>query len=1100
MAISLKDQLTKAQQLKEVSYHTQKFDTNYYTKYYDNHGQGRDTGKRLFYDFYAMEFLWSFLGSGQIPKGQRGQDSVGSKGHRFLNDASVRVIDDVYEQVTYATADRLIGYLRAAVHQEFRYIMGQNSFTQFRQAIISTYNTNGGQPISQEKYLKIIESEIPQMSSYPESVRRILKFAKIYGKKMGTQHGTDPYDMVFPEQAETEPMSDEPENPLTPVADPEEPEGEEIPDAPGGEVDPETLAMPATHDKWFGKGGNVPPPSKSSFENPTAKGDEIETDDEETFDEPTPLTESSINIGVLKPVYKAALLAGLTLQDIWRGYTYMTWSSAYGGPRWAAGVEALIKLLDARKKNDMEAINHVIDHIYDLQHNSGSLLNKGPMYVTEDDLNRRYKITDILRFLPYVSSTVKRLIQRYHTYLRRDKEHADTEANMENLLKAPTVAINSEEMSELTKLGFGASGPGAKINIRFFNKKKQAVSGVYYELKKYKVGSFSQNGQFQEAEGKPIKYVVADNLKADVKSFDTFKEAVGYLLNFKNDFQHTSSGFGQTGTSSEKDQYIAARTKIRLPVVNEEALLKLNMCWDHKTRYYKAFLPNDKQYLMYAFSDNTMLTTYKYQDQYEVFNHFDKMLGEISKSLSLNGVLEHPNKAEIEKELEAIKSGKMTSYNAPSYIPPTVKKYSLDVPALDMLTDLVKTKLPHTPQNDYVVQAMDNGMYGVMHKNYHVVKPVFKVGKALESPFGKPYTIKSASGGEKMFTSWDELYNFMNQHLFTLAGLKQPSVVTPMAYGDTSNLPANSTSKAAYSVHAGLNKPPTSTIRLTDEDEKKLTDAGFKPQLVSGNVWYIHSGTGDVAKFYPNNSAKMVFSTMKSAGMNESIEKMIAWILTKYNATVSKSPLKTGASVTPPPTAAGSTQTAAPTTPNAPTAPTPSGVQAGVMFLGDIKHAGFQWTPSLGYYVDGNNTLKIAPNRSSVLRYGNGQGANFKDLAGLVSYLKTQYPAVKQQMAQADATPTVKKIAAFPPETHPKVQELLYKGNFKYDGAVHGQSSTGYSYINPSKDEIVLFPGGKSEVRDSSSPTIVTPYENAGQLVEYLQEKFGSNPMPTVTA
>jgi hypothetical protein len=151
MAISLKEQLQLAQKLKEVSYHAPTFNTTYYKNAYGSqHASGRQQGLRLFYDFYAMEFLWSFLGSGQLPKAERNKgrdypddphsDIIKGKAHRFLPHAAVKTIDDVYEQVTYATADRLIGYLRAAVYQEFRYILGSSDWQNFYSAIVTRYN------------------------------------------------------------------------------------------------------------------------------------------------------------------------------------------------------------------------------------------------------------------------------------------------------------------------------------------------------------------------------------------------------------------------------------------------------------------------------------------------------------------------------------------------------------------------------------------------------------------------------------------------------------------------------------------------------------------------------------------------------------------------------------------------------------------------------------------------------------------------------------------------------------------------------------------------------------------------------------------------
>jgi hypothetical protein len=387
------------------------------------------------------------------------------------------------------------------------------------------------------------------------------------------------------------------------------------------------------------------------------------------------------------------------------------------------------------------------------------------------------------------------------------------------------------------------------------------------------------------------------------------------------------------------------------------------------------------------------LVAYNDSDTYQLTD-WPTAFSESKKIMDLGG-MEHPQKDAMQKEIDAIKAGTVnpnSPYHTNPYATPMASKnYTLDASHIDQLTMLVKTKLPHTPQQDFVIQTATNGGCVVMRKKFHHATPVFQVGKNLDSSLGKPFMVMAhAGGGMKMFDTWEQAFNYIEQNIYNLAGIKAPASVTQVAYTGNeapTELPPHSTSAASYSVHAGITKAPTQTIRLTQEDENTVMAAGFKPQMVGGNVCYRHTGTGDVAKFYPNNMAKMVFANFPSAGTNQKIPNMIAWITTKYSPTVTQSPIKTGASVTAP---AQSLSTGGVT----------KGVPAGIMFDMQIKNAGFQWDPVNTQYVHPGtgNTLKIAPDRKSVITFSDGIKVPFKDLPSLVSYLLKQYPAKAAQL------------------------------------------------------------------------------------------------------
>ena len=91
------------------------------------------------------------------------------------------------------------------------------------------------------------------------------------------------------------------------------------------------------------------------------------------------------------------------------------WDESYGGEAWAAICDGWIKLDEA--KSD-EAKMTYIDHIYDLQHNSGTVLNKVSEWYKEEDftwLNRaldyKFDIQDPRNLLKVVSPSMKAIAQ-----------------------------------------------------------------------------------------------------------------------------------------------------------------------------------------------------------------------------------------------------------------------------------------------------------------------------------------------------------------------------------------------------------------------------------------------------------------------------------------------------------------------------------------------------------------------------------------------------------------------------------------------------------------------------------------------------------------
>jgi hypothetical protein len=1058
MAISLKEQLKL---VTEVTYHAPIFDKDYYEDH-GAHDDGQKAGVRLFYDFYAMENLWSWVGSGSRPKHERDRqrnnpaDTAEEDPLKFqvgthqapprfiLPSSQTKVIDDVFEQVTRAVAKNLINYTHLAVVQEFQYLINMSAgWNKFRQALVANYNKN--KKISREEFNNLVQKYIPQMKPYPDTVKRLLKYSK-YFSSMTTSDGKDVYDVS--RKASGKPKdeiplvspspTDAPDEPQKPLASPDSGE----PDDTDYNAEPTEVPPGADYD------------DDEPLELPSKQGSD-ENPEHYFKAKKSKLNEEKINPSKIKKVYAAMQKAGVTLDDVEKAYNHIEWGGAYGGPRWGAGAIAMLKLMKAKKTENPEDLSHIIDHIYDLQHNTGSLLNKGPMYVTDEDLNRRFRITHIARFLPLVSPLIRQILLRYLPYIHGD---AELEKQKDQILLSPSKPFTPEEQALLATNGLKPNGNMFRVNIKFVNKKHQQIHGVYYEI------ASRQNG----------KYTIHDNFKSDVQAFDTFKEAADYILRYKNDYLTTTPSHSAPITS-EKDNYINTHSKIKLSADREIKLLDVcKMGWRSKStsRYYKAYFPGNKRFNMYAFSDGSYLCTFNDTDAYKVFTDWENCFS-YCKSATDNAI-PYP-------DYDAAKAAigqKPGTPSVPSVSPPPQaspsKEYYLEPTQVSALVTLAAV-------NNATKHEHANGMV--------VLGSMVSVGKKLSSTFGKPYKVihKTDNNGNTEdwnFKTWNETIQFITQYFGALLKggalnvVPPMSTVTPTAYStpSVSNLPPNSTSKVAYKVHLGISSPPKHSIRLTVEDEEALKSIGFAPKMVGSDVWYIHKTANDTVKFYANDTAKILFTgPSKMPVVTKTIEGMLAWLPTKYSATTKQSPL----------TATTTSQLGV------------KGTKAGAMFEKTITDAGFTWNPTEMNYSDGENVITIDPYpKSTIKNISTGVVLqSFANLPPLAQYLKTEYPAQKKSLASA-ATPTRSKID--PKKVSPKVKklkELLLKGGFTTVGKPPASSKPGTKYSNSANDVVIIHTDNTSMVYNAKHH-VTENYQTIDELMEYLQEKYGSAPGP----
>ena len=996
-----------------INYSVPDFDVSKATRF-GNFPEIKAAAKQLFYDFYAMETLHRYFGPSNMSTTSKMNAAKTNPDywHGFLSGANwgdveyplsgailnkklVDVIEHVYEQVTRTISDKLLSYLRMALVQEFRYLMDHaGGWTSFRHALVSQYNKN--KTISNEDFKNLVIKHLPLMEKDIPSVMRLLKFSKCY-KKMSAGDSKDPFDIARKSVPYKKPTDDPFELP------PEEPEEMPEPEM-SGSIKPEDefpddtdYSTPLTDDPF----ADEPMSGGSSLKDPTYSSEDWYWNPElkkKVSNVPSGKKKSSIEEGyasgqidknAIKRVQKCIDETGITWEDIDNAYNKVSWGgSKFGGPAWGTGSSAFLKLLPKHESLNIEDMGALVDHIFDLQHNTGKLLNKGGMDIDTEDMDKRAKITHIARYLPMVSPPVKKIIMMVLKYLPGNPEE---QKDIDKILNSPTKSFTPEETKVLSDYKFYPVGDSFQANIKFFSKEKdhygnpKKVEGRYYTIKSHTNG----------------KYTISDTLKSDIQVFDKFEDAVKYIDTFKKDIQGVYGSSYMPSSSSEKDIYIDSHTKIKLPVDKEQLLYQIKMGWRKTSKCYKAYFPVGKRFLMYAFSDNSFLCTFKGSEEFQTFTDWNA---------AFTYCTSQTKDADDSHQAEALANiGTGSTLPPPTHTPspapstgtqpPGVKViYTLDPSEFQAIKQLIKTSFPESSEK-FNVSTLSSGVCMVTRNYGGNPTNCFSIGQKKSGfSFAKPYKVDHYINGMPAeswgFPTWTKAFNFLRTNVNKLVvpdilSSQAPSVpakgyssgTSPSAYTATP-LPPNSTSKASYNVHSGISAAPKTPIRLTPDDEEIIKNIGFEPKMVGSELWYIHKTAKDVVKFYPNNTSKIVFSNKSGMGVpvvQQPIDVMLKWLPQNYSMSSTSSPLSTGIKPI-----------------NAPASST--GIKAGFIFEKKILAAGFVWDDMGKEYVAYSNgpgsaadILKIFPDRSSKLTLASGTAGKFKNLPELMSYLAEGY-------------------------------------------------------------------------------------------------------------
>ena len=968
---------------------------------------------RLFYDFYALSALKDMVGTPRYPvEGnkvavmQQFANNMPGANIFAVNYPEVNIrmmggevpemlrkkVDKAWEVVVQEITRKLLAHLRLTLIQEFRYLIGHaKDWTNFRHHLVSLYNKNKGK-ISKQEFEAAIQSKIPGMVGHTDAVKRILLFCKYY-QPMAGYDNQDPAD-VLDDRPPKDKKGAQPQVGSEPESEPEEPQ--EPKKQEPSEPDDTDYDMPDV-DVPQGADYDTDDDKVSNFM--SKYGSEIEKHKLQQWlaAKKKKLNEAGYASGRISPstvrkVFDAMHKSGMTWQDVVLGYENLDWGAgvgaglklsdphpSYGGARWGVGVEEFLKLVGAYKKGDSVRMAELVDHIYDLQHNSDNLLNKGGMWVSNKDLDRRAVISSLPKFLPNVSGFVNRLIQQVLPYVSK---HPDLEKDFDKFASTPTKPFTPEQEVALTKAKFAKSPSDSSIWVTqspFKNKKGETVQR-HFILKQHTNGLLS----------------LSDSINAEGRVFDNFEEAIDFLQKRSHEFQMPQVGHAvyKMVANAAKNNYINSHVKIKLDAAKETKLLEeCKMAWRPSNSYYKAYLPGNERFQFFAFKDGLFIGCLKNKGGIEFISTTWDDAFQKCKQITANA-LPNPDynegKAWIGKPLGS-SPPQVTQSTQPSQTPsvstPPTAPWSLSPIEANVLQVLGQQKGGVTWQNN----VMPEGYFTYIVPKDGMPFNVLFVGKKSSFGTGKTYkVIHVYTGGQEDwdFNNWNAAYNFINKNFGVLTQVTDQSVkstvgsaasVTPQIFQQTpaALLPPNATSKVAYKVHVGIDKPPTHTLRLTVEDEQLMSNAGFEVKMVGTDPWYIHKQTGDTVKFYPNNLAKIIFiNTNNKVVVSKTIDDALAWIKEKFSAAVGS------------------------TSPISAQPPSTKGQKVGGMYEKIVADAGFVWDDTQGLYVNpnhNNDTLLVKPFPNSTLTYGHsGAKSIFTSLPQMAVALQKYAQGVKK--------------------------------------------------------------------------------------------------------
>ena len=596
----------------------------------------KKAARQLFYDFYAMTTLHIIFHHSKPSENNPEIIEMPISGV-VLPKKMEEIIEITYEQVIRTLANKLSEYLRLSLIQELRHMMSQsNGWVAFRQALVSLYNKT--HKLTSEDFNTLVQKHLPKMHNNVDSVMRLLKFSKYYSG-IQTDDDKEIYDLASksvhvpgePLNKEEEPLvAPSQEEPAT--TEPSEPDDTDY-NAPQIEdpfADEPASSIPSLKDptytssKWYynpsGKEDAKYGQLKHEAEKEKIAADKKKNKNEGLLNE---YLTGKLDASAIKRIRASINKSGLKWDDVDNALNKINWDGSYGGPKWGTGSNALIKLLPVVNKMkpgmDYTTLAQIVDHIFDLEHNGGALLNKGAMFIDSTDLDRRAKITNVARFIPYVSPSIKNIIVVFLRYMPNGG-NPEIHKEIQKYTNVPTQAFKPEEAAKLQELGFNMEQVGIyKAKVITYGKKKDSSGKPILIPNQYYTVKFHTNG----------KYTIEDTLKADIEVYDNFNDLLKHIDRFKKEIAGVS-GSAPASQQSQLQKYLSSNIRIKLPP--DKATILLDTCkmgWRSAagSQYYKAYFDDGRRFKLYVFDNGTFLTCWKSDDnKIDVYTNWELAL------------------------------------------------------------------------------------------------------------------------------------------------------------------------------------------------------------------------------------------------------------------------------------------------------------------------------------------------------------------------------------------------------------------------------------------------------------------------------------------
>ena len=237
----------------------------------------------------------------------------------------------------------------------------------------------------------------------------------------------------------------------------------------------------------------------------------------------------------------------------------MDWEASYGGKKWEEIANAYIMLNNASSHRDKQI---AIDHAFDLQHNTGTVLNK----VKEFQINGNYDWLDtalslkrdvdsMYKLLPYCSSDIRRLANEVFKIANIPKGSIAQQVKNEDIIPGDIVLVRDQYSD---KFGTGiiiSIEPTMTTGEYFYNVKIIHAIGKYEEEHTYTLTQYD------------IKKDTAKKIKNEENYF------VHDIVTLENEIDN--QGYG-TGVIVRKKVDLDKRTKYDIKIMKSFGLYSKN--------------------------------------------------------------------------------------------------------------------------------------------------------------------------------------------------------------------------------------------------------------------------------------------------------------------------------------------------------------------------------------------------------------------------------------------------------------------------------------------------------------------------------------------